>query len=233
MTDRSSRLGLKALALVTALVAWFFASVEKRERISEKVIDAAVTYNLPRGTILLDPIQSVKVRLRGPDRYLRNLSPFAVDVVVDVSGATAGHVDVVHLSERDVARDKELEVLSLDPSAVTVRLDVESTRSLPVAPRIVGEPAAGAVPGAIVVQPNLAVVRGPQSLVASLDSVTTSPVTLDGHAFSFDQTVSVIPPDPLVRIIQPGAVTVRVALHVPEDVPPAGPRERADRSGPP
>ena len=58
--------------------------------------------------------------------------------------------------------------------------------------------------------------RGPEGLLATLDTLTTSPVSLDGHAFSFEQRVSIVPSDPLVRVIQPGAVTVLVPMHNPD-----------------
>jgi YbbR domain-containing protein len=229
MTERAGRWGLRALAVAGALTVWFFSSVEKRERISEKVVDASVTYNLPRGTILLDPIQAVKVRLRGPDRQLRTLSPWAIDVVIDVSESTGGGLDVVHLTAADVERPDGIDAVSIEPNSIPVRLDTEATRTLPVVPRIVGEPAGGSVPGDIVTMPESAIVRGPQSLLANLDSLTTSPVSLDGHAFSFDQTVSVIPPDPLIRVVQPTTVLVRVPMVVPDSEAPEGVRER--RSG--
>ncbi len=233
MTDGAGRWGLRLLALASALVVWFFASVEKRERISEKVLDASVTYNLPIGSILLDPIQTVKVRLRGPDRQLRTLAPYAVNVVVDVSDLEPSGAEVVHLAAANVLRPDETDVVSVEPSTLPVRLDLETTRTLPVVPRIVGEPAGGAVPGEIRAVPETAVVRGPRSLLGNLDSLATSPVSLDGHAFSFEQTVSVIPPDPLVRIVQPGAVTVRVPMHNPdaENLPPPG--DRPNRGNPP
>jgi hypothetical protein len=229
MTERAGRWGLRALAVAGALTVWFFSSVEKRERISEKVVDASVTYNLPRGTILLDPIQAVKVRLRGPDRQLRTLSPWAIDVVIDVRESTGGGLDVVHLTAADVERPDGIDAVSIEPNSIPVRLDAEATRTLPVVPRIVGEPAGGSVPGDIVTLPESAIVRGPQSLLANLDSLTTSPVSLDGHAFSFDQTVSVIPPDPLIRVVQPTTVLVRVPMVVPDSEAPEGVRER--RSG--
>ena len=96
---------------------------------------------------------------------------------------------LVERRARDVERPDEIEVVSIDPNSIPVRVDREATRSLPVVPRIVGEPAGGAVAGEIQALPESAVVRGPQSLLASLDALTTSPVSLDGHAFSFEQTV--------------------------------------------
>lgn len=232
MTASVSRWGLRLLALACALVVWFFTSVEKRDRISERVLDAPVTYNLPRGAILLDPIQTVKVRLRGPDRKLRALTPFSISVALDVSDAVAGRVEEAHLSHGDVQRPAEIDVVSVEPNAVPVRLDLEVSRSLPVIPRIVGEPAAGAVPGPVRSLPATAVVRGPRTLVAHLDSLATSPVSLDGHAFSFEQTVSVLPPDPLVRVVQPTAVTVQVPMHNPDESARESPARARPERGP-
>ena len=79
--------GLRLLALLAAIAVWFSTSFVKRERVSEKLIDATVTYNPSRGIIILDPLQTVKVRLRGPDRQIRTLAPHVVDVVISATGA--------------------------------------------------------------------------------------------------------------------------------------------------
>ena len=71
-------------------------------------------------------------------------------------------------------------------------------------PRLVGEPAAGAVAGELQALPESGRwCAARRAVLASLDALTTSPVSLDGHAFTFEQTVSLIPPDPLVRVVQP------------------------------
>jgi YbbR domain-containing protein len=214
MTERASAWGLRALALAAAIVVWFSASIEKRERLSEKLIDAAVTYNPPRGFIVLDPVQSVKVRLRGPDRQIRNLAPYAVDVLVDLGGAVAGTLDV-HLEAQNVLRPGQVEVVSIEPSSLRLRLDDEVNRELPVLPRIVGEPAGGAVPLAPTVRPDRVTLRGPKTLLDNLSAVTTSPISLDGHALDFSQIVTVVSPDALIRVVEPSAVTVSVRMQPP------------------
>lgn len=234
MTERSSLWGLRLFAIFAAILVWFFASVGKRERLSEKLIDAAVTYNPPRGLILLDPVQTVKVRLRGPDRRIRNLAPFVVDVLVELADTDPGTVDL-HLGPENVLRPEEVEVVSVEPNTLRLRVDREGQRRLPVLPRIVGEPAAGAEPHTPTVTPGIATIAGPQSLIASLASVTTSPISLDGHALSFSQTVSVVAPDPLVRVLEPTTVTVLIPMETPDaGVDPGAeppPRARSDRGG--
>ena len=197
-----------------AVGVWFSVSFVKRERVSEKLIDATVTYNPSRGLIILDPLQTVKVRLRGPDRQIRTLAPHVVDVVIEVSGVAAGTLDV-QLGESNVLRPEGLEVVAIEPNSIPLRLDREKTQMLKVSPRLVGEPAAGAEPLSPIAHPDMVQVTGPESLLAGITAATTSPISLDGHALSFKQTVSVVPPDPLVRIVQPSVVTVEVPMHFP------------------
>ena len=73
--QRTNLWALRLLAIFAAIVVWFSTSFVKRERLSEKLIDATVTYNPARGIIILDPLQTVKVRLRGPDKQIRTLAP--------------------------------------------------------------------------------------------------------------------------------------------------------------
>ncbi len=206
--------GLRLFALLVAVGVWFSVSFVKRERVSEKLIDATVTYNPSRGLIILDPLQTVKVRLRGPDRQIRTLAPHVVDVVIEVSGVAAGTLDV-QLGESNVLRPEGLEVVAIEPNSIPLRLDREKTQMLKVSPRLVGEPAAGAEPLSPIAHPDMVQVTGPESLLAGITAATTSPISLDGHALSFKQTVSVVPPDPLVRIVQPSVVTVEVPMHFP------------------
>ena len=223
MTERARRMGLRLLALVAALVVWWVASVEKREQTTERVVDASVSFNSSPGMILLDPIQTVKVRLRGPDRRVRGISPFEIDLVVDVEGDWPG-TRVILLSPESVVVPADVEVRSIEPNSLAIRVDREATALLPVLARLVGEPAGGAVVGVARVVPDKVTVRGPEGIVSGLTSVFTNSISLEGHALSFAQTVSVVSPDPLMRVVEPPFVTVQVPMASPEATPvaPAG-----------
>jgi YbbR domain-containing protein len=217
VTERAGRWGLRILALVGAIVIWWIVSVEKRERVSEKVVDASLSYNSPRGLILLEPMQTVKVRLRGPDRRIRAIAPFEIDVVVDVPNSEPGVVPV-QLRPENVSTPDEVEVVSIEPNSLDLTLDREAIAELPILVRVIGEPAGGTVPGEPLARPPRARVRGPATIVSGLTSVSTSAISLDGHALDFTQTVSVVSSDPLVRIVEPLFVTVQIPMRVPESI---------------
>jgi YbbR domain-containing protein len=108
-----------------------------------------------------------------------------------------------------------LEVVSIEPNVIKVDLETEVTKRLPVVPKFTGEPAAGSVVEEPLVFPNLVLISGPDSLVRRTESLETVPIKLDGHALTFDAEVSVVAPDPLVRIVQPTRVTVRIPMRQP------------------
>jgi hypothetical protein len=57
-------------------------------------------------------------------------------------------------------------------------------------------------------------------------------VNLDGHAAAFEEIVPVLAPDPLIQIIQPAQVTVRVQMR-PAAAQPAAPRLLPSKPKPP
>jgi hypothetical protein len=40
-------------------------------------------------------------------------------------------------------------------------------------------------------------------------------VDLTGHALDFQEQAAVLPPDPLVNVVQPAVVTVRILMEIP------------------
>jgi YbbR domain-containing protein len=221
MTDGVQTWGLRVLALGVALGLWFNFSFQAREAPSERLIEASVSYNRSRGFMVLDPVPSVNVRLRGSSKAVRRLSPFQVSVQVDLSRYQQG-TQTVNLSTENVLMPDNLELVAIEPPMIRVELEKEVTQRLPVVPKLIGEPAGGATLDEPEVLPNQVLVSGPASLIARAATLSTQPISLDGHALPFDTTVSVVSPDPLIQIVQPFRVLVRVLLKPPEvDTPPA------------
>ncbi|HZF14211.1 MAG TPA: CdaR family protein [Thermoanaerobaculia bacterium] len=214
MSERARVWGLRLLALAISAAIWYSVSLQGRETLTERVVEASVSYNRPRGFLILDPVQSVNVRLRGSSKKVRMLNPYQVNVQVEITQNQKGTLSV-SLGPDDVQVPEGFEVVSIDPNTIRVELDREVTQRLPVRPQLVGEPAAGAVPGEPEVLPNQVLVTGPESLISKYDWLNTRPISLDGHALTFEETIAVIPPDPLIQVVQPSKVTVRVPLGQP------------------
>jgi len=215
MSDSTRTWGLRLLALGIAVGLWFSVSFEDREALSERLVEAAVSYNRPRGFEILDPVPTVNVRLRGSSKLIRQLNPYQVDVQVELAQTQPGTISV-NLGSENVLAPEGLEVVSIEPNVIRVDLEREITQRLPVVPHLVGEPAAGAIVEEPEVFPNQVLVTGPESLLGKVQSLSTRPISLDGHAITFEETVAVVPPDPLIQVVQPSKVTVRVPMRLPE-----------------
>ncbi len=226
MNESARTWSLRLLALSIAIGLWFNASFEDREVLSERSIEASVSYNWPRDFVILDQVQNVNVRLRGSSKQIRQLNPFMVSIQVELTQPQAGLV-TVNLGPENVLMPEGLEVVSIAPNTIRVELEREVTRRIPVLAEIVGRPATGARAEEPEVFPNQVLVSGPESLLAKVRTLRTRPVNIGGRAATFEETVAVVQPDPLIQIVQPSRVSVKVPIQPPgiQDDTPEKPTE--------
>lgn len=206
--------GLRLLALALAVLAWFIISVGGREQTGETTVEVFVTYRPPEEFVILEPPDRVRVRLQGPESEIADLNPFRVSVVVELRDAELGRLEIA-LTAANVIAPGELEVVSIDPNVLVLQLDREISQLKPIDVQLVGEPAAGAVAREPTVFPLVAVVSGPESKVTALQALSTTPISLNGHALDFTTQAAVVSPDPLVRVVEPSFVQVNVQLDIP------------------
>lgn len=215
--ERSRRLatwGLRLFAIGAALVAWTLVTLEQIEPENERVLNVGVVYDTPDGYILLRRPDQVQIAVRGPESVVRHLNPFQVSVLVQPAAQLGPQEVPLHPDQ--VQLPPELAVTSFDPEALSLELDSDETRRISVEPRLVGEPAAGAVVLGVTSDPASVLVRGSQRLLASMNAVTTTPVSLEGHAIDYTETAVVVSGQPTgIQIIGPQLVQVVVDLEVP------------------
>lgn len=199
-------------------------AVNEALQLTEVTLNAQVRYNLPEGVMILEPVRTVEVRLQGERSEIATLTPFNVQVEVSIGEGELGRVAVT--DERLVVRGPgDFEVVSKEPNFFTLTVERVERRTLPVKAKLNGEPAAGAVPGEPRVEPPTALVEGPSSRVGDLVELR-APVSLDGHAITYTEQVSLVSPDPLVRVVEPRRVTVHIPMMVPgSEAPLDGLRE--------
>lgn len=217
MSDVANTWGLRILALSLAVLAWFALSAEKREPQSEKVIEATVRYDPPTGFLLLQRVETVRVGARGGLSKIRGLTAPFVDVFIDLPEEEGVHQ--IAIGEDQVILPEGLELVSVEPNVIEVTLDRQVTKFVSVEPVFQGEPSAGAKVLGWRVIPNQALVEGPASRLDQLESVTTLPIDLTGHARDFQEEVAVRPPEALVSVREQRTVKVDVQLEIPNVAP--------------
>ncbi len=200
--------GWKLLALALAAFLWFSLSGQRRQRISERgyVIPPTVV-NLPSEMVIASPVpDTVDVRLRGPFDAIRIADPSKMEVVMDFSDARAGD-RIYKLGADDINAPEDLEVVSIAPPAVRVRIERLARKEVRIAPRFLGPEAADVTAR---VQPPTAQITGPESEVARTEAVPTDPISLAGRGADFTASATVAA-EPNIRVVRPKGV---VAVHV-------------------
>ena len=65
-------------------------------------------------------------------------------------------------------------------------------------------------------KPSTALVRGPESRINEMGSLTTTPISLDGQALDFWEDAGVISEDPTIQVLDPRPVRVTIQMLIPE-----------------
>jgi YbbR domain-containing protein len=85
---------------------------------------------------------------------------------------------------------KGLSLVSLNPSAINVRLDQEIIKEVPVLVAYRGEPAPGFIIAETVANPKTVVLRGPLYLLENIKSIATHPIDVSDVAESFKKEIT-------------------------------------------
>jgi len=205
-------------ALIAAFLLWYALAADRVENISVRNLKAPLTLaNIPRDLVVVTSSvpDTVSLQLRGPlTRALDSGNP--PEVLLDLSDARPG-LNSYLINVRDIELPREVEVVSIDPPAITLELEQQKTRVVPVQPRIEGTPAPGFVLNGYRVVPAQYTVQGPESLVLALEFIDTSVISVEGATGPVEAMIQPILPDPMLRILGIGSTQIIIDIApVPE-----------------
>jgi YbbR domain-containing protein len=201
---------MKLLCLVLAFAVW--QAVRENTSFEVMVTDIPVTVTAGDGRAVLDQsTDTVSIRFRGSRDDIRFISSDQVEVNVDISGHSDRLRQTVKFSPRYVKAPSRAHAVQFDPPEITVTIDREVERVLPVKATFEGE-----LPQGILMEKNLCVpatvkVRGAERLLSELEQVRTVPISLDGRYNSFKTHVT-IAADAQPWTVSPERVTVEANL---------------------
>jgi hypothetical protein len=131
-------LGLKALALGLSFLLWWFVGGERNVQVGFAV--PIEIRNIPPGMAVTNKVErQVDVRLSGPSTLINAVQQKEISAVVDLSGAKPGK-GILPLTERSVEAPAGFRVERVYPPSVEVVLEKLERKTVPVHPRIGGDP---------------------------------------------------------------------------------------------
>ena len=203
--------GFKLLALLMAVGLWLAVA---RSPLAEVAINVPIElHNFPENLeIANEHIPEAQIRVRGPERFIRELRPNEIHVEIDLGGSGAGE-RTFDLTAQQVRRPRELEVVQVIPTQVRLSFDQRLMRAVEVRPRVIGTFASGMRVARIEADPATITISGPKQRVERVDAAITDPVDATGVMKQSSFTTHAYVSDPLVQVLQPGPIRVTVMME--------------------
>ena len=204
--------GLKLLSLALAAGIWFLISPE--EQPAEVALRAPVVFDhVPAHLeISSESIPEAQIRVRGPERVIRELQPTEVHAEIDLSDAKPGE-RTFDLTSQQVRHPSDVGIVQVLPSQLHLAFDTRLTREVEIHPRVTGIFPAGEQIAKVAADPPTITVTGPHRHVERIDAATTDPIDATGTRGSAVFTTNVYVSDPMVQIEQSGSIRVTVVVQ--------------------
>ena len=204
--------GLKVLSLVLATGLWF--AIEPDERPAEVAVRAPIVFErLPSDVeISSETIPEAQIRVRGPERVIRQLRSNDVHAELELADAKPGE-RTFDLTSQQISHPRDLTVVQVVPSQVHIAFDTRLTREVEIHPRVTGNFLTGEQITKVDVDPPRITITGPRHHVEKVDSATTDPVDATGTTSRATFTTNVYVADPLVQVVQPTSIHVTVFVE--------------------
>jgi YbbR domain-containing protein len=172
----------------------------------------------PRLEISSITIPEAQIRVRGPERLIRELRSADIHAELELADAKPGE-RTFDLTAQQIRHQRDLHVVQVVPGQVHLSFDTRLTRDVEVRPRVTGNFLAGEQIAKVLVDPERITITGPKHHVETMDAATTDPVDASGTTSQATFVTNVYVADPLVQVVQPTPVRVTVIM---EKTAPAG-----------
>ena len=169
----------KILALVLAVILWFFVVGEERAEVGLTIPLELV--NMPRDLIVVNNLtQGIDIRVNGPRSLIRSLTTRNLSKSLDLSNTKAGTV-TFSISSEGIRLPRGVTITRIHPTQVVVVLQKQIKKTIPVKVRIIGRPANGYEVDSVKIRPEEVEVAGPEEVIKELENLFTKPVDISGR----------------------------------------------------
>ena len=203
---------LKILSLLLATGLWLAISPDQQPAEVAVRVPIEFQHVPPQLEISSVTIPEAQIRVRGPERLIRDLRSTDIHADLDLTDAKPGD-RTFDLTSRQIRRQRELEVVQVVPGQVHLSFDSRLTRDVEIHPRVTGNFLEGEQVARVLVDPEKITITGPKHHVEMMDAATTDPVDASGTTTQATFVTNVYVADALVQVVQPTPVRVTVIME--------------------
>jgi len=204
--------GLKLLSLLLATGLWLVISPD--EQPAEVAVRAPIVFqNVPSQLeISSEIIPEAQIRVRGPERVIRQLKANEVHAEIELADAKSGE-RTFDLTSQQVRHPRDVSVVQVVPSQLHLAFDTRLTRDVEIHPSVTGNFSDGNQIVKVDSDPPRITITGPRHHVEKIDAATTDPIDATGTRGSAIFNTNVYVPDPLVQVVQAESIRVTVLVQ--------------------
>jgi YbbR domain-containing protein len=203
---------LKVLSLVLATGLWLAISPDQEPAEVAVRVPIEFQHVPPHLEISSVTIPDAQIRVRGPERLIRELRSGDIHAELELGDAKPGE-RTFDLTAQQVRHQRDLTVVQVVPGQVHLSFDTRLTRTVKIHPRVIVNLAAGEQIAKMLVDPESITITGPRNHVEAVDAATTDPVDASGTATQATFVTNVYVPDALVQVVQPTPIRVMVIVQ--------------------
>ena len=202
---------LKVLSLGVAVLLWMAVT---RDPVAEVALNVPVEFhNSPEHLeINSETIPQVQVRVRGPVRSVRDISPSEVHAVIDLANVQPGE-RTYDLSPARIHVPDGVQVVQVVPAQIRISFERRERKQVEVRPRVIGTFASGYRIERVTALPETVTIVGPATHVEGVETAITDPVDASGVVGTATFVTHAYVSDPLVRMADPSPIRVTVTTE--------------------
>ncbi len=173
------------LIVIGAFILWPYASIQETD-----IFVPVDSEKIPKGLIITNgPFKGIEVRVRGPKSAIRSLSLQKIQYTIDLSEADIG-VNTIPIHQDRIPLLSGISILKINPDFITVKLENEIQKKLPVKISLTGKPAKGFMVVGAETKPMTVILRGAENTLGPMDKISTKPIDIHGLSGSFKKEVT-------------------------------------------
>jgi YbbR domain-containing protein len=203
---------LKILSLLIATGLWLAISPDQEP--AEVAVRVPIEFqHVPQHLEISSvTIPEAQIRVRGPERIIRDLRSTDIHADLDLADAKPGD-RTFDLTAQQIRHQRDLHVVQVVPGQVHLSFDTRLTREVEIHPRVTGDFLSGEQIAKVLVDPERITVTGPKHHVEVMDAASTDPVDASGTTSQATFVTNVYVADPLVQVVQATPVRVTVIMN--------------------
>lgn len=183
---------IKIFSLVFALVLWLHVSTRGTSEVNFMV--PLELRDIPDQMAVVGNVPGlVDIRVQTRETFLQRLTSKDFSVFISLAGAKPGEATYT-LTPSNVRAPGSVNIESVSPSEVHLRLETLARKTLPVKAELSGRPARGYRIQKVETNPSSVMVEGPANMVRRLEYVQTSKIDINGISGNIEKMAPLISP---------------------------------------